>query len=296
MQEWQRAECLEAMGLRVFQPRFELLGAKPSTVLDEDEFGATSVPEAATGRVESSLSSEGQGSPKAASDILRGIAQDADAPKPNSRPKLSTSSIGQSVLADAGIVSVPSDGVGGQDASLSSIKRTLNQQSKQAQASVLRYRLRIVAIGDLMMVLEQPTLEWLDESTALSFFADLHFALLRRMPEREQIVQAQFNWPPSRHLGVLDSPDAAREMLGGFIAEHANQRQVSAFMLWGKPVSDYLFDSPMVIDQHATYLNTPVVQLASLQDYWADPLQKRQLWQAIKPLVTSSSRTSASSD
>lgn len=248
MLESQRKVMLEDMGLRIFEPRFRLPGAKVSILLPSvhavQPAAAETLPDMAAAPVPDT-SAEGQLS----------IAVDA------------SSAVDLPVKSDLASLfgSMPS-GRG-------------PEALQENAASPVRFRHRLVRVGELLMLLDQPTLEWVEAARCKSFFADVHFSIAGKRYEYWQ--DAQFDWPPVRNFPLANDRDMAHQALQAFMQEHL-QPSCRWIVLWGESLAPATLGQPARAGETAFLFNLPVLVLDSCQDYWQEPQKKKLLWQHLQ--------------
>jgi hypothetical protein len=97
-----------------------------------------------------------------------------------------------------------------------------------------------------------------------------------------------FRWPFANNAKVDLGPSALREALGSFI-QHVAREQDSVVLLWGLDLARHLRDD--VGEQTGEFALSPTLRAIAthrVQDYFNEPLRKRELWQqlvALKPVL-----------
>lgn len=147
-----------------------------------------------------------------------------------------------------------------------------------ASGQALRFRLRMQRFGALLMVVDQPMLEWQQQQTAHAFFADIHFFLLDQ--HCEDFQDLTFNWPPGKNFPLADDADCARQTLAGFIRE----LPVQWVLLWGERASQNVLDQTADYGEVVLTDEYRLLQLHSLDDYWQQPSSKKLLWQHLQAI------------
>jgi hypothetical protein len=246
MLESQRQDILTSMGLKVLQPRFQLLGAKASVVLIEEQ--------------------------KNTEEVLTVVADE--------KIKEPVSAVSQET-AQAGPAVMPSSLFGG----LQEAAKPSASVNKKPTAEAIKYRHRLLRFGELMMIIDQPSVEWHDANSCKSFFADVYFALTEKKPE--YYMDAQFDWPPSKHFPYANDKDMSQQALQAFIQEHLQQVPCKWILLWGGNVRSSTFDLQLAVGETEFLHNVPVLQLDTYQEYWQSPFKKAMLWQYLQAIKKS---------
>jgi len=90
-----------------------------------------------------------------------------------------------------------------------------------------------------------------------------------------------FRWPFANNAKLDLGPAALREALGGFI-QHAAREADSVILVWGLDLARYLGDE--ALRQPGEFALSPALRAIAthrVQDYFNEPLRKRELWQQI---------------
>lgn len=249
MLDARREEMLQAMGVRMLYSRLQMPGAKIPAMV-----------------------------PVAIPDVLPG-ADPASADQRHLSPQTE-------VIPVEGEVPVQSTG-----RSLSaSISRELDlpapapvaatvMHDSKPREKALRFRCRIIRINELLMLVDQPMLEWHEANKAKPFFADIYFALTGKIPEFWS--EAEFDWPPSRQFPHANNKAMAREALQSFLQQQLQQSGCNWLLAWGDRLGDNLFDQ-MPQAGMGFIGSASVLLLEPLQYYWQDPPKKKLLWQMLQ--------------
>lgn len=99
-----------------------------------------------------------------------------------------------------------------------------------------------------------------------------------------------FRWPFATNAKLDLGPSALREALGGFIV-HAAREPGSVVLLWGLDLArqlqgDTQYPDPKTAQPGEFALSTALRGIAvhRVQDYFNEPLRKRELWRQLAPL------------
>jgi len=90
-----------------------------------------------------------------------------------------------------------------------------------------------------------------------------------------------FRWPFANNAKLDLGPAALREALGGFI-QHAAREADSVIVVWGLDLARYLGND--AIRQPGEFVLSPALRAIAthrVQDYFNEPLRKRELWQQV---------------
>lgn len=149
-----------------------------------------------------------------------------------------------------------------------------------AEDKKLRLRYRFIQAGSLLMVVEQPSLEWHEAERAHTFFADIHFALTGNDYQRG--TEMQFDWPPSRNFPQAGNRQMAFEALGSTLHEEVKKTGASWVLLWGAHLAEPFVGKTPAVGEVVFHGKTPLLPLETLAFYWSQPLQKKLLWQLLQ--------------
>lgn len=153
----------------------------------------------------------------------------------------------------------------------------------QTQAAVqLRFRCRVVQFDHLLMLLEQPQLQWQDQNLAMPFFADIYFALYGAQAKTVQSLS--FQWPPSKNMPGANDVTYARQALATFLQQTSAGQVHTQVLNWG--AFNLLFDKKPEWGSVSTTMGLPMLALPPVNYFWQSPLQKRTLWQWLQQLRT----------
>lgn len=297
MHDASRREILHAMGLKTLQPRFVLANAKPSPVIVavEEQAGSTKDPSGIDGLQTSQLDQV-----QAVAGHLAGHLDSPVQPlsEPQSQAQQTPVAI-DSLTAEleknlgASVANNKSLNVDDELSALNDIKQQLDEAAKP-----LRFRLRLVRVGELLMVLNQPALEWQEEKNAQKFFSDIYYAIKRE--QSANVWQSvQFDWPPSKNLPFAEDMDMARQTCCSFIQEQMREiHQVSAkhIIVWGKPLTDYILTEKIDVGEIAFMEDIPVLCVDELEHYWTEPENKRLLQQYLQSVKLEVTAETASAE
>lgn len=93
-----------------------------------------------------------------------------------------------------------------------------------------------------------------------------------------------FRWPFANNAKLDLGPAALREALGGFI-QHAAREPGSVILLWGIDLAGYLGnDSLQKPGEFALSPTLRAIATYRVQDYFNEPLRKRELWRQVAGL------------
>lgn len=246
MSGWQQ-DVLQTMGLTILQPRFDFPAALPgflhwqdaSVVTDEQP--AIVVP--------------------ALADTKPALIPSADR----------TPLVDKKPLVDAGMAlrDMP---VADETPLISSAKTT-------DTSAPLRFRQRLLRFDHLLMLVDQPALQWAEEQEALVFFNDIYFALYGKPVQ--QFQQRVFTWPPGKNFPQANDKQHARQTFSGFIQEMLADASHASVISWGKG-ADYLLDTPLSPGDYVPQGELRFLQLHPLNHYWQQPASKHLLWQHLQ--------------
>ncbi len=245
MQAWQQ-EVLQSMGLSLLQPRFDFPAAVPEVQLWQSPVSqaANSAAKAVDSAVEQTA--------------VSASSSNQTAEKPNS------------ALAMLG-------GIAGIDNAEETAAET--KTSSPQTATALRFRLRLVRYNHLLMLIDQPTLQWAEEQQSHAFFNDIYFALFASSPT---IVQSQvFEWPPSKHYPHAQDKQQAQQTFIVFMQQMLAGVDKPIVVSWGR-AADYLLDKPLAIGEYYQQAPLQLLQLHALSHYWQNSGSKRELWQQLQ--------------
>lgn len=279
MQELQRAGLLDAMGLKVFQPRFQLVRAKASMALEPSQQAEV---------VDSSSSLEG--AMTGAATVVEQANQMLQQQQIQSVTGQLTTSVKPHVEQsknhdNVDVLTRPSSAAllveGRKRVSDSVVEAKLHNGVDSAVQSI-RFRHRVVRVGDMLMIVDQPALQWGDEKKNCAFFNDIYFSLHKKLPEYWQ--QSVFEWPPSKNFPMANDRDMASATLNGFLKEHMQQPECHSIVCWGEAVSRHFIDESVAVGEIARFGSIPVLVVDEVQQYWLEPSRKQVLWQALLTL------------
>ena len=268
MQEALRRMMLEDMGLRVYQPRFQFPGAKASVALSQgnmldnvaDDVVIRPVAETSSSNTATqSLSDKAHNifPSETVSDITQETVQAASSPVFSEQVS--------ELFPDKTVLQIPVTG--------------------QSEVMPIRFRYRIVRVGDFLMLVDQPTLEWSDAARCKSFFSEVHFALTNKRYEYWQ--DAQFDWPPVKHFPMANNEEMSKQALHTFVQQHLHQPPCRWIFLWGEPLTRQMLEQPVNTGDTGFWCDIPVLALGSCQQYWQEPQKKKLLWQYLQSVKKS---------
>lgn len=146
--------------------------------------------------------------------------------------------------------------------------------------TALRFRLRLMRFGKLLMLVDQPMLQWPDEQAAKAFFADIHYFIFGAMADdfNDQV----FTWPPAKQFPLADDINCARQTVAGFIREMTADCDKPWLLLWGPQVAECLVENRSGNGEVVLQDNYRLLQLEPLSHYWQSPASKHLLWQHLQ--------------
>ena len=255
MQEAARIAMLSAMGQQVLVPRFILSNAKTSQPLAL----AAPLPEMTVSAL-------------TAAKNHHAVAVEAE---------IDNSEIIETVITQKpeGIRAKVSL-LAGLDAADSSKIRVMTASTVISKVMVTKqYRHRVINFSNIIFMLDQPMLEWVEEKVTFNFLHDIYFAL--RGQKTQMIEQKTFDWPLGR-LKLADDQAAAVEQT--FLKEQACSSESEWLICWGIKVAEQFVTSEQPITVGSSHLldGFKVLVLDELKAYWMAPKKKRLLWQDLQ--------------
>lgn len=246
MPGWQQ-DVLQSIGVSLLQPRFDFPAALPGLLQWPDAEAAQTA---------------------AAEPEPAAVAEAIAAQTPDAEPQLSVITV-RDRLAD----SEPDDG------SAEAVSST--SLSDNEQTTALRFRQRLLRFDQLLMLVDQPALQWAEEDAAMRFFADVYFALYGKAPV--QFQQALFNWPPVKQFPSANDRQLAAQTFNSFISDMLAETASPALLSWGRGAG-YLLNQPLAIGECLPLAAWRVIQLHPLTHYWQQPASKHLLWQHLQAI------------
>jgi hypothetical protein len=251
MQEGQRRSLLESMGLRILRPRFRLTAAKPSPGLIIENADVTQTPQTVM----------------ASADVLiRPVISEMPA------VAVINTDMNSPATAMASLFFEKKSAVG------SLVDKSI--ETSGVTVKIIRYRHRLVRVGELLMLLDQPTLEWHDHEHCKVFFADIYFALTGK--KFEYWSDKQFDWPPVKNFPYANDETVAQQSLQAFVDEQVQQPPCKSVLVWGQSVARSLLGKTLAAGEMEFMGNLPVLVVENYQDYWREPVKKQILWQQLQ--------------
>jgi hypothetical protein len=150
----------------------------------------------------------------------------------------------------------------------------------QSAVNAIKYRHRLVRVGELLMLLDQPSLEWHDNEQCKTFFADIYFALTSK--KFEYWSDTQFDWPPVKNFPYANDATVAQQSLQAFVDEQVQQPPCKWVLVWGQSVTRSLLGKALAAGEMEFMGNLPVLVIENYQDYWREPVKKQILWQQLQ--------------
>lgn len=246
---WQQ-DVLHSMGLAVLQPRFDFPAAVPGLLQWDEHSDIPLETPAATIVVEQTPQQQ---------HTAAAIPASLDVPVPE---KLSNTRI-LDVVANT------------------SANKVVEVAATNDANAPLRFRQRLLRFDHLMVLVDQPSLQWADEEPAMAFIADIYFALYGRAPA--QFQQAVFNWPPVKNFPLANNRDEARLTLLSFMREMLAGIEQAAVLSFGRG-AEYLTKEPPGLGDCQPLDNLRVLALHPIQHYWQQPSSKHLLWQHLQAI------------
>ncbi|NRB41212.1 MAG: hypothetical protein HRU20_22525 [Pseudomonadales bacterium] len=268
MLESQRVELLNTMGLKTFQPRFQLSAAKPSAalVLVKDEGAEDNAIEVApTAAAQSSAQVSAQGGVQNSGTLVEKAA----------------AMLQQQQMQD--VTTQIAAGTKNSTASATD-KKTTTTVTVNADKP-LRFRQRLFRCGEFLMILPQPALQWQDERKAKAFFDDIYFALNKQRPEF--YATDVFEWPPAKSFPLAHDISAARATFAGFLQPKINNPACTLIICWGEAAAKNFLDEKFERGKITHFQSRPVLFADELQAYFLQPRCKKLLWQDLQQLKAS---------
>ena len=258
MQVDPRRETLEVLGLKLLQPRFDFPGAKyvePEKPKPQIQILATPT----------TVSESDTPSPAKASDAV-------------SIGELLTSKPSELSVIAADKKDLPNVPVETQAASIAP-----EDKENTPQVEVIKFRHRVITVGKLLMVIDQPTLQWQQEKQCQQFFTDIHFSLTRQLPQIFNHIQ--FDWPPAKQFAFANTLDIAQQTFQEFVKEQQKQSDSQWVIIWGKSIMDYLPGMSEQSNEWCYLDETPVLIVDNVHQYWKEPAKKQVLAQQFKTIA-----------
>lgn len=279
MLESQRVELLSAMGVKAFHPRFQLAAAKPSIQLPKP------VSSAAVVATDSPVLQSSQSDPVANIPVRSGsLVEQAQQILQSQQVAGMQAALSDAESASTQASSIPSSlpqiDVGVSKAA-KQLSVTENDVDTDSETKALRFRQRLIRVGEYLMLLDQPALEWQDEKAAQQFFADIYFALHKKRPEF--YASDIFEWPPAKNFPNAHDVNLAKSTLSGFLQRTMSNPECQFLICWGINAATYLIDKPAV-GQLSEYRHRPLLVADELSNYWQHPARKRLLWADLQSL------------
>ncbi len=257
MLEAQRIRLLGNMGLKPMLPRFCLEAAKPSSLLD----GVSDIQV-----IPASDSGNAVAKNESAGTVPLSVSEVPQSP-------LSLVEQAQNIIQKTHVDSL---NVSLKETNISAIVPSSELDSDiQVKTAALRFRQRIVCCGDMLMLLDQPMLNWQDEAIAKLFFEDVFFSLNAQLPE--MVTMDCFEWPPAKKYPDANNLDIARATYVGFLHSKIEKMQCHSLVCWGEKSYQLLFDLSDETHMTQRLHNIPVLKALEIERYWQEPLLKRQL-------------------
>lgn len=253
MNERQRMQYLDAMGIEMFVPRLVLPNAA-ETVECELPIEYRSV------SVDLETLPERQKSDKAAA-FLSSLRQQDSKPTPILKAE------------DKGL-----------DRSASALVDEIAKEAKVIEST--RFTLGLWTVESGLQILDTRT-----PGDALPTDALLNNILMANGLLKAQLPRAEIlNWPYAGVSGVNASWPAAIEMMKEFLGARLEIKAVSFILLWGEDAAkvvlgeDFNFSDSLYTICKPEHFQAQALVLPSLKHFLQNPLEKKFLWEAFKPL------------
>ena len=107
-------------------------------------------------------------------------------------------------------------------------------------------------------------------------------AVFKSMGINTPVVTLQtFRWPFANNAKLDQGPAALRQALGSFLL-HAVREPASVVLLWGHDLARHLVeDASTSVREFELSSAVRVIAVHRVQDYFSEPLRKRDLWQQL---------------
>lgn len=259
MNEAARLQLLDAIGITSLVPRFVLPGARPSSQCDVTGLYADAVIADAPIRQPAAMMAEPSAiAATAARSKMPDIGLDAG--------------VGQQKAAPS------------QNAVAGSMAPSAKGEAWQEPATVLRLQVSLIQhharCFSLLPVYRQDFQQEADQF--------LRAVLLALGTVSSPLATQVFRWPFANNAKLDQGPAALREALGGFV-QHAAREPDSVLLLWGLDLARHLLGDVVVQPgEFALPAGLRVIATHRVQDYFNEPLRKRELWRqlgVLKPLL-----------
>lgn len=278
MLESQRREIMEAMGVRILLPRFQLCAAKPSCRLVE--LNSEPVNNANTDQIELPVNAQHK---NISLESLTAVFSETKIEAEVNTEAHTTTHTDAAENLTLGKHALPAN-IAQELNALVDIKKTL-QAKEYSKELALKFRYRLIRVGELLMLVDQPTIEWQESTAAKQFFSDIYFALTDKKPE--YFSEAQFDWPPAKQFPYAHDREMAKQTLHSFMQEQMQQPACLWILLWGPQLTINLFELAPKIGEVDFINNTSALVLDSMQHYWQEPASKVLLWQSLQTVKKS---------
>ena len=273
MIELQRQEMLQAMGLKILQPRFQLLGAKISATLDVVSSPVSSDLTPVDAQIEAVVQADSQAVQS------QTAVQEKNTQAPSLVEQAEEIIQQQQTEATAKIrASLLDELVVDKSVSVKEEKTTITAAKKDT----LRYRHRFIRVDELLFVINQPALEWQQAKEAKQFFSDIYYALNDRRPAYWS--ELQFDWPPSKQFPLAADKQVAQQTLHSFMQQQMTVNTCNSIVVWGKTVASNIFSDIPQLGELTFIDDSHVLLVDDYLNYWQQPESKRLLWQYLQAL------------
>jgi len=248
MNEAARLQMLAAIGITPLVPRFALIGALPSPQCDTAGLDIVAEPEIQ--HVAPSVAAVSAPAPGIDSKVTRPQAPRFDmevlAEPPQKQPTRSTTAVKSDARNDA---------------------------TPRLQVNLIQHHPRCFSLLPVYKPEFQAEADQFLRAVMLSLGA-----------ASAPLATQAFRWPFANNAKLDLGPAALREALAGFV-QHAAREADSVVVLWGLDLARYLQDD--AITQPGEFALSPALRAIAthrVQDYFNEPLRKRDLWRQLVPL------------
>lgn len=261
MNEAARQQMLSAIGIMPLVPRFVLAGAAPSPQCDSyglDAFTPELTPPVATPQAQ------------------RAAVQVDVAPRANNAPRVEGAARADNTpRAKAPRIDVEANAAPTRQPTAASAKSGANSEAAapRLQVNLIQHHARCFSL--------LPAYKPEFQAEADQFLRAVMLALgVASAPLSTQL----FRWPFANNAKLDLGPAALREALGGFVV-HAAREPNSVVLLWGLDVARHLQDDAITKPcEFALSATLRGIAVHRVQDYFNEPLRKRDLWRQLAPL------------
>lgn len=255
MNEVQRRQYLQAMGVDSYQPRLVLPGALPSKLC---ELPSELLPE-----------------------MLResSVASPVEIPSDEVIP----SSINKANFSDAAKLAL--EAVKPTSASpVMTTKEAIQQvEKKPSEKTVAPHFSLSIIRGENILIIDKGLPGNINPNEYLQLLQNMLFAL---GAGKQKMAIDAFVWPMVKSNTVDQSEVAARQTLEAFLAKQIEQLGAKYLLLMGDDSAHYISTQPLPVGQlvEQSNLGVKVIQTFSASDMLQNTLLKRDVWQHLQPL------------